>query len=91
MRGPVCLYRVSVPAVLEKPQTRAMRRMSLGEALLTTTLLSIYVGTRGTALAIAAAQTSPTLCASAAASVRERTSSLERMRETWTLAVFSAI
>jgi hypothetical protein len=50
--------------------------MSLGEALVTTTLLSIYVGSRGTALAIAAAQTSPSLCAGAAASLRERTSHL---------------
>jgi hypothetical protein len=73
------------------PHTQRMRSLTLGEALISTALLSIYVGTRGTALAIAAAQTSPTLCASAAASVRERTSSLERMRETWTLAVFSAI
>jgi hypothetical protein len=59
-----------------------MSRMRLGEALLTTTLLAIYVGTRGGALAIAAVQTSPTLWASAAASVRERTSSLDRIRET---------
>ena len=33
----------------------------------------------------------PCRCATAAASVRLRTSSLERMRETWTLAVFSAM
>ena len=31
--------------------------MSLGEALISTALLSIYVGARGTAMAIAAAQT----------------------------------
>jgi hypothetical protein len=49
-------------------------RMSLGEALITTTLLSIYLGSRSTALAIAAAQTSPSLCAGAAASLRRRTS-----------------
>ena len=34
---------------------------------------------------------SPSRCATPAASVRERTSSLDRMRETWTLAVFSAM
>jgi hypothetical protein len=61
------------------------------EAAITTALLSIYVGARGGALTIAAVQTSPTLWANAAASVRERTSSLERIRETWTLAVFSAM
>jgi hypothetical protein len=33
-----------------------MRSLTLGEALISTALLSIYVGTRGTALAIAAAQ-----------------------------------
>jgi hypothetical protein len=33
-----------------------MRRIRLGEALITTALLSIYLGTRGGALAIAAAQ-----------------------------------
>ena len=44
--------------------------MSLAEALITITLLSVYLGSRGTALAIAAAQTSPSLCAGAAASVR---------------------
>jgi hypothetical protein len=71
--------------------TQGMRSPSLGEAVISTTLLSIYVGARGGALAISAAQTSPTLWASAAASVRERTSSLERIRETWTLAVFSAM
>ena len=76
---------------LGSPRLAGMRSMSLAEAAISTALLSIYVGARGTALAIAAAQTSPTLCASAAASVRERTSSLERMRETWTLAVFSAM
>ena len=32
-------------------------RESLGEALITTTLLSIYLGSRATAMAIAAAQT----------------------------------
>jgi hypothetical protein len=48
--------------------------MSVGEALITTTLLSIYLSSRGTALAIAAAQTGPSLCAGAAASVRRRTS-----------------
>ena len=46
-------------------------RKRLGEALITTTLLSIYLGSRGTVLAIAAAQTSPSVCAGAAASVRE--------------------
>jgi hypothetical protein len=49
-------------------------RVSLGEALITTTRLSIYLSSRGTALAIAAAQASPTLWAGAAASVRRRTS-----------------
>ena len=34
---------------------------------------------------------SPSRCATPAASVRERTSSLARIRETWTLAVFSAM
>ncbi|WP_255325414.1 hypothetical protein [Candidatus Solirubrobacter pratensis] len=33
-----------------------MRSMRLGEAVISTALLSIYVGARGTALAIAAAQ-----------------------------------
>jgi hypothetical protein len=46
------------------------RRLSPGEALITTTLLSIYLGARGTALTIAAAQAGPSLCAAAAASVR---------------------
>jgi hypothetical protein len=46
-------------------------RISLGEALISTTLLSIYLGSRCAALAITAAQTSPTLCAHAAASVRK--------------------
>jgi hypothetical protein len=87
----LCLYILSVASGPDVPQTRGMRSMSLGEALISTALLSIYVGARGTALAIEAAQTSPTLCANAAASVLERTSSLERMRDTWTLAVFSAI
>jgi hypothetical protein len=59
-----------------------MRSVSLGEAVINTALLSIYIGARGMALAITVAQTSPTLCASAAASVRDRTSSLERIRET---------
>ena len=68
------------------PHTRVMR-----EPLIQATLLSIYVGTTGTAKAIGVLQTSPTRWATAAASVRERTSSLERMRETWTLAVFSAM
>jgi len=63
------------------------RRISLGEALITTALLSIYLGCRGTALAIAAAQTSPLLCVSAAASVRERTSRPQRMRATRPLEV----
>ena len=91
MSGALCLYTPSVVSGPSFAKTARMRSMSLGEALINTALLSIYVGTRGTALAIAAAQTSPTLCASAAASVRERTSSLERIRETCTLAVFSAM
>jgi hypothetical protein len=61
------------------------------EALIVGTLWTIYVSARGGALAIETVQTSPTRWASAAASVRERTSSLERMRDTWTLAVFSAM
>jgi hypothetical protein len=54
-------------------------RMSLGEALITTALLSLYLGNSGTALAIAAAQTGPSLCASAAASGR-RAHDLPRAR-----------
>jgi hypothetical protein len=33
-----------------------MRRIDLGEAVISTALLSIYVGARGSAMAIAAAQ-----------------------------------
>jgi hypothetical protein len=47
-------------------------RMSVGETLIVTTLLSIYLTSRSTALAIAAAQTSPSACARTAARVRER-------------------
>jgi hypothetical protein len=60
------------------------RRIRLGEALISTALLSLYLGCRGTALAIAAAQTSPSLCGSAPASVRGRTSRPQRMRATRT-------
>src|SRR5437588_242796 len=78
-----------------RPGARGRRPRLMREALITGTLWTIYVSTRGTALAIETLQravwTSPTRWASAAASVRDRTSSLERMRETWTLAVFSAM
>ena len=46
---------------------------------------------RRAAQAVARSVSSPCRCATAAASVRDRTSSLERIRETWTLAVFSAM
>jgi hypothetical protein len=55
---------------------------SMREALIVGTLWTIYVSARGTALAIETVQTSPTRWASAAASVRDRTSSLDRIRET---------
>jgi hypothetical protein len=56
MRGTLCSYRRSIPSGVRGEQTQAMRRISVGEAVITATLLSIYVGTRGGALAIAAAQ-----------------------------------
>jgi hypothetical protein len=62
---------------MKGPHTERMPtpgRASLGEALITTTLWSIYLGSRGTVLAIAAAQTG----AGAAASVRESLSTGRR-------------
>jgi hypothetical protein len=75
------LARRALAAAIARAHTRGMPnpgRVSLGEALITTTLLSIYVGSRGTAMAIAAAQTSPARCAGAAAALRGRTSHLAR-------------
>jgi hypothetical protein len=69
----------------------AAHTWTMREPIITATLLSIYLTARGGAKAIEVVQTSPTRWATAAASVRERTSSLERIRETWTLAVFSAM
>jgi hypothetical protein len=58
--GRSSLARRPLSAGIRTTHTAAMptpRRFSLGETAITTALLSIYLSTRGTALAIAAVQT----------------------------------